>query len=91
MYSPLQYTANFSTHGIVGERILFNECRVMVGQSPCNYQVLTHENDQQRTHFTLTEVIEDGVNPEEYFENIAKDLERYLGVNVTVHELILDD
>ena len=87
------YTACFSVVlGTMSLNHLREECRIMVGVDACNIE---HHDDV--THFTLTtEVdvygkIENEVDPDTYFNEIAVDLSRWVGTAVTLNEIFVDD
>ena len=87
------YTACFSVVlGTMSLNHLREECRIMTGVDACNIE---HHDDV--THFTITtEVdvynkIENEVDPDTYFNEIAVDLSRWVGTAVTLNEIFVDD
>jgi hypothetical protein len=82
------FTACF--HSILppdGLKRLNDECAIMVGVAPCNIE---HHDDL--THFTLTtQVNEDETTAEEFFNEIASDLSRWIGSAVYLDEIFVDD
>ena len=87
------YTACFSVVlGTMSLNHLREECRIMTGVDACNIE---HHDDV--THFTITtEVdvygkIENEVDPDTYFNEIAVDLSRWVGTTVTLNEIFVDD
>ena len=59
----------------------------MVGVDACNIE---HHDDV--IHFTLTtDVDENEVDPDTYFNEIAVDLSRWVGAAVTLNEIFVDD
>lgn len=59
----------------------------MVGVDACNIE---HHDDV--THFTLTtDVDENEIDPDTYFNEIAVDLSRWVGSAVTLNEIFVDD
>lgn len=83
-----QYTACFSIRTPVDLSLLDEECRILTGSSPANIE---KHDDPFLLNFTLTDMVGDGGDPDEYFDQIGRDLTRFLKVHVNLDEIFIDD
>lgn len=82
------YTVCYTAEGHIDLTLLQEECRILTGSWAGN---INRHDDPDDTTFTIAFRVEDGIDKESYFEQIAVDLSRYLGVMVTRNEIIVDD
>lgn len=82
------YTVCYTAEGHIDLTLLQEECRILTGSWAGN---INRHDDPDDTTFTIAFRVEDGIDRESYFEQIAVDLSRYLGVMVTRNEIIVDD
>ncbi len=82
------HTACYSIDRHIDSTLLQEECRVLTGVWAGNVE--RHDNPEL-TNFTITDKVEDGIDPGEYFDQIGRDLSRYLKVPVTLNEIFIDD
>ena len=82
------YTVCYTAEGHIDLTLLQEECRILTGSWAGN---VNRHDDPADTTFTISDSVEDGIDKESYFDQIAVDLSRYLGVKVTRNEIIIDD
>lgn len=83
-----QYTACFSIRTPVDLSLLEEECRILVGTSPANIE---KHDAPFLLNFTLTDTVGAEDDPGEYFDQIGRDLTRFLKVHVNLDEIFIDD
>ena len=84
------YTANFQINDRVETDHIVDECRILVGVTPSNLQIFS-DHDKHQTNFTLSDSVLNDQDIEEYFQQIAEDLSKYLCVTVLLNEVIDDN
>jgi len=82
------FTATYTVHDHVAKETLHEETRILVGVDPQNLQWFNNPNE---TTFTITDMLDPEVEPNEYFTQIAKDYERRFQVKVLLGEVIVED
>jgi hypothetical protein len=82
------YTVCYTAESHIDSTLLQEECRILTGSWAGN---VNFHDDPADTTFTISDSVEDGIDKESYFDQIAVDLSRYLGVKVTRNEIIIDD
>lgn len=82
------YTATFTVHDHIPSERLKEEVRLSFGVNADNIEWHDHPNI---TNFTVTCVLFEDEVASEVFPMVAKDLGRWLGVPVTLGEVILDN
>lgn len=82
------YTVCFTAEGHLDTTLLQEECKILTGSWAGN---INFHDDPNDTTFTISDIVEDGIDKERYFDQIAVDLSRYLGVKVTRNEIIIED
>lgn len=83
------YTATYTLHDHISTDKLVEETRLLCGVNPENIE---RHDLPNITNFTVSLFIDEEQNdPKAYFQEIANDFERWLGVDVTLGEVILDN
>ena len=82
------YTACYTVEGHLDTTFLQEECKILTGSWAANIE--THDNPNT-TNFTITDKVEEGIDPDAYFDQIGRDLSRYLKSPVTLAEIFVDD
>lgn len=82
------YTACYTVEGHLDTTLLQEECRILTGVWAGNVE--KHDNPNT-TNFTITDSVDDGVDPDQYFDQIGRDLSRYIKSPVTLAEIFVDD
>lgn len=88
MTTKTQYTACYSIDGKIDLTRLQEEARILVGVDAANIQYL---EDVDVTHFTLTDEVDDGIDPDAHFDWIGRDFSRFLPAKVTLNEIFVDN
>ena len=83
-----QHTACYSIDGQIDLTRLQEEARILVGVDAANIQYL---EDVDVTHFTLTDEVDDGIDPDAHFDWIGRDFSRFLPAKVTLNEIFVDN
>jgi hypothetical protein len=82
------YTATYTVHDHISKSVLMEEARLLCGVEAANIEWHDHPNT---TNFTVTCVLFEDENANDFFPQIGKDFARFLGVPVTLGEVILDN
>lgn len=82
------HTACYNVEGHIDSTLLQEECKILTGSWAANIE--RHSNPDI-TNFTITDMVENGIDPGEYFDQIGRDLSRYLGATVTLNEIFIDE
>lgn len=82
----MNYTACFTACSPIEVNRLDEESRILTGNSIANVAVY-----DDSVNFTISDVVPNGIDAQEYFQTVAQDFSRFLKIEVKVHEIILDD
>jgi hypothetical protein len=82
------YTACYTIEGHIDTTLLQEECKILTGSWAGNIE--KHGNPDI-TNFTISDTVEEGIDPDGYFDQIGRDLSRYIKSPVILAEIFVDD